>query len=696
MATLERIRNKGGIIVASIIGLALFAFIFNDFFGKGNNQAKGLEIGEINGTTISYEAYQNEVNQAEDFSKLRTGRTSVDENTRYQLRQQAWNQMVQDIILSEKYESTGIAVTTDEVLDMTTGKNVHPAIRQMFTDQQTGVFNKTAVINFLKNRKADPNYFFYWEYMKKMIINEKLFSKYSNLFQKGFYVTEAQAQSEAQAALRNVDFDFVAVKYNTIPDSTVEVSSSDISNYYNNNKEDFKQEAERTIEYVSYAVNPSDEDKEMAQKWITDTKTEFAAADTDPVQFVTMNSDIPYTNANLKLDDINISLKEFAKNGKKGDVYGPYLEDNTYKLSRIVDVKLMPDSVKARHILIQEANPADANKIADSLITVIKKGADFAAIARKYSKDQGSAVNGGDLNWFKEGQMVPAFNDACFSGNKGDIVKVETQFGVHIINIQAVGNKVTKYNIATLGREIKYSSKTYQKIYSEANKFAANNNTADKFLASIKSENLTPRYATFRANDKGVNGLENSRQLIQWAFEASVNDMSPTIYEFGNQFVIAVVTGAKEEGYASVDDSNIKNTIKAIVARDKKAEKIIAQFNNNIASSQSLSSVAQKMNATVATANNINFNSFQVPGAGIEPALVALASYSDVNKISTPVKGNNAVYVVKVTSENVAETANTEAAKAQFTQSIGYKVNYQLLQSLINNADVKDNRAKFF
>ncbi len=696
MATLERIRNKGGIIVASVIGLALFAFIFNDFFGKGKNQAKGMEIGEVNGTAISYEAYQNEVNQAEDFTKLRTGHSSVDENTRYQLRQQAWNQMVQNIILSDKYESTGIDVTTDEVLDMATGKNVHPAIRQMFTDPQTGAFNQSAVINFLRNRKADPNYYFYWEYMKKIIVNEKLFSKYSNLFQKGFYVTNAQAQSEAQAALRSVDFDFVAVKYNTIPDSTIEVSSSEISSYYSDNKEDFKQEAERSIEYVTYTVNPSEEDKEMAKKWITDTKDEFAAAATDPVQFVTMNSDIPYSNTNLKIDDVNISLKEFAKNAKKGDVYGPYLEDNTYKLSRMVDVRLMPDSVKARHILIQEANAADANKLADSLMTVLKKGADFAAIARKYSKDSGSAINGGDLNWFNEGQMVKPFNDACFSGKKGDIVKVETQFGVHIINIQEVGKKVTKYNIATLGREIKYSSKTYQKVYSEANKFAANNNSAEKFLGSIKSENLTPRYATLHPNDRNVNGLENSRQLIQWAFEADVNDMSPTIYEFGNQFVIAVVTGAKEEGYASVDEKTVHNSIREIIAKDKKAEKIIAKFNSNIAGSQSLSSLAQKMNSSVLTANNINFNSFQVPGAGPEPALVALATYSDVNAISTPVKGNQAVYVVKVTSENVAEKANEEAAKRQFTQSVGYKVNYQLLQSLIDNADVKDERAKFF
>ncbi|WP_282036870.1 peptidylprolyl isomerase [Saccharicrinis aurantiacus] len=697
MATLERIRNKGGILVAFMIGFALLAFILTDFFaGKGGNQPQSMEIGEVNNSTISYNAYQRELSQAEDFNKLRTGQSSVDENTRYQLREQAWNQMVQDIVMGEKYESLGIDVTTDEVLDLATGTNVHPAISQMFTDPQTGVFNQAAVVNFLRNRKADPNANFYWEYLKKVIVSEKLFAKYSNLVKKGLYITDAQINSEAAAKQRSVDFDFVAIKYNTIADSTLNISSSDIKTYYNKNKEDFKQDAERGIEYVTFTVNPSQEDKDMAEKWITDTKTEFAAESTDPVQFIAMNSDIPYTDINSKLENVEIVLKDFAKDGEKGDVYGPYFENNTYKLSRIVDVKMLADSVKARHILIQEQNPTEANKIADSLMTIINKGGDFAALARKNSKDTGSAVNGGDLNWFTEGQMVKPFNDACFNGKKGDVVKVETQFGVHIINIQAVGKKVKKYNIATLGREVKYSSKTYQQVYSEANKFAANNNTADKFTAAIKEQNLTPRFATLKANDKDVSGLENSRPLIQWAFEASVNDMSPTIYEFGNQFVIAAVTEAKEDGYASVSDEDVVRNIKRIVAKDKKAEKIIAKFNKEAASSQSLSSVAQKMNSNVQSANNINFGSFQVPGAGVEPALVALASVSEVNAISSAVQGNDAVYIVKVTSETIAENPDVSTTKLQLTQGNGYKVDYQLMQSLVDEAKITDERAKFF
>ncbi|MCW3788391.1 peptidylprolyl isomerase [Plebeiibacterium sediminum] len=695
MATLERIRNKGGILVAVVIGLALFAFILGDFLKRngGGNQANSIEVGEINGTTITYAEYQNEISQAEDFRKLQTGSSSLDENTQYQIRNQVWEQMVQEILMGEKFENAGIEVSTEEVLEMATGKNAHPAIRQMFSDPQTGVFNQAAVINFLRNRKNDRNANLYWEYIKKAIVNEKLNTKYANLYRKGFYTTQNMIESEANANLRTVDFDFVAVNYSSIPDSTIEVSNSEIKAYYNDHLEDYKQDAERTIEYISFAVNPSEEDKQLAEKWITDTKEEFSNPATDAGQFVTMNSDLPYEDKNLNAEDLRIAIKDFVVNGKVGDVYGPYLEDETYKLSRIVSIKEMPDSVRARHILIQEQNPATANAIADSLINLINKGSDFAELARKNSKDTGSAINGGDLNWFKEGMMVKPFNDACFNAKKGDVLKVETQFGVHIINIQNVGKTVTKYNVATLARDIKYSSKTYQQIYSEANKFAANNNTAEKFIEAIKTENQTPRFATLKANDRNVRGLENSRRLVQWAFEGEVNDMSPTIYEFGNQFVIAVITDAKEEGYQPVNE--VATRIKSLIAKDKKAEIIMKKFADNTKTSQSLSSLAQKMESTVQSATNINFAAYQVTGAGFEPALIGLATNAEVNKISIPVKGNRGVYVVKVTSETVAEKADLEAAERTLTQSNEYKVR-SLNNAIREEAEITDSRAKYF
>ncbi len=697
MATLERIRKKGGVLVAFVIGLALFAFILTDFFKKsGNQKPEGIEVGVVNSTTITYADYQNEFNQAEEFTKLRTRQNSVDENTQYQLREQAWTQLVSNIILGEKYENTGIDVTDAEVIDMATGKNVHPIIRQMFSNPQTGQFDQTMVVNFLRNRKSSAESEFFWNYIKKIMVTQKLQTKYNTLFKQGFYPTKSQIESEVKSSQRSVDFDFIAVPFSSIPDSTLNISQSAIEEYYNKHKDNFKQDEERTVEYVSFDVNPSEEDKELAEKWVEDLKDEFSASKTDAAQFVNMNSDIPYADKNLKADELRIAIKDFVTNAKEGDVYGPYLDDNTYKISRVVSIKQMPDSVRARHILLQEKTQAEANHVADSLIALIDKGADFADLARKYSADKNSAINGGDLNWFKEGTMVKPFNDACFNAKKGDILKVETQYGVHIINIQDLGKTVTKYNVATLAREIKYSTKTYQQVYAEANKFAANNNSADKFKSAIKTEKLTPRYADLKTTTRTVNGMDGSRRLVQWAFEANVNDLSPTIYEFGNKFVIAILTGKSEKGYRAVSSKEVINSIRPILARDIQAEKIMAKIKENAATSQSLTSLAQKMDVNVQTATDINFASYQVPGVGQESALIGLATTAEVGKISAPVQGNRFVFVVKVNSESTTDGTNADQIKAQLTQSNGYKVDYRLDASIQEKADITDARIKYF
>ncbi len=697
MATLERIRKKGGFLVAFVIGLALLAFILTDFFKRrGNQKPEGIEVGIVNNTTISYADYQNEFEEAEQFTKIRTRQSSINENTQNQLREQSWNQLVSNIILGEKYEQTGIAVTDEEVLDMATGKNVHPIIRQMFVNPQTGQFDQSLVINFLRNRNSSNESAFIWNYIKKAMVSQKLQSKYNSLFKQGFYPTKSQVEYETTAAQRNVDFDYIAVPLSTIPDSTLNISQSEIEAYYNKHKNNFKQDAERSIEYVAYEVNPSQEDKDLAEKWITDIKDEFSDPKLDAGQFVTMNSDVPYADKNVDAKDLRIGIKDFVLNGKDGDVYGPYFEDNAYKLTRIISIKQLPDSVRARHILIQGKNAAEANNLADSLINLIHHGSDFAALARKYSADKNSAVNGGDLNWFKEGTMVKPFNDACFNGKKGDIVKAETKYGVHIINIQDVGKLTTKYNVATLVRDVKYSSKTYQSVYSKANKFAANNNTAEKFKEAIKTEKLTPRYANLKTSTKNVNGMDGSRRLIQWAFESDVNDMSPTIYEFGNKFVIAIVTGKAEKGYKDVNSTEVTSTIRPLIAKDKQAAIITKKIKENAASSQSLSSLAQKMDVQVQTATDINFGSYQVPGVGQEAALVGLATTSEVGKISSPVQGNRFVFVVKVNSEKTTEPKDEEQVKAQLTQTNGYKIDYRLSSSIIDQADITDERIKYF
>jgi peptidyl-prolyl cis-trans isomerase D len=692
MATLERIRNRAGILVAAFIGLALLAFILNDLLGSGQKVFGGgnQRVAKIDGESIAIQDYQNQIAEYEDYAKLSSGRSSLDENTTIRLREQVWSQMIQKVVMDKKYEQLGLTVTADEIMDMVAGKNVHPSIRQMFTNPQTGIFDQAQVINFLQNKGSDPQANFYWSFLEKQLKAERLFNKYASLVKKGMYATTAQAKMEADAKNKEVDFNFVAVRYSSISDSLIKVTPSEIKSYYNKHKENYKVEASRDIEYVAFAITPTEEDKQAVYDWVNKQKEVFSNPSTDAIQFVNMNSETPASNRYWKPAQLSSELQRFIATAAVNDVYGPYLENETYKMSRLVSIKQLPDSVKARHILLNTSTPEANNKLADSLMARIKAGDDFAALARKFSQDPGSAINGGDLGWFAEGMMVQPFNDAAFMNNKGDVVKVDSQFGTHIIQIQDKGAAVTKYNIATIERKIDFSSKTHQNTYAQATRFAAENNTQEKFNEAIVKDNLVKRYGrNIGANDQSVGGIQSARELVRWAFEAKIGNLSP-VFEFGNEIVIAVLTSEQEKGYAKIQE--VSPSISLQLMNEKKAAQLMDQLKNT----SSLEGLASAKGSKVETASHINFGSFQVPGAGVEPALVAAATNAAEGKVTGPVKGNNGVYMLQVTASSPLATQDVKAEQAQLNQQNSYKIDYQLIPTIISKVDIEDNRIKFY
>lgn len=695
MITLETIRNRAGILVAAFIGFALFAFILTDLLSSGQSIWRGSQnkVAVINGEEISIDQYQEKVNIMEEFTKLNQNSSSLGEEMMSQLRDRTWDDMIQEKLMASKYEDLGLTVTGVEVADMTYGKDIHPAIRQMFTNQETNQFEKERVLAFLKNKQQDQNASFFWVVFEQQLVKERNLNKYKALVKQGLYVTKSQAASEAKAKAAKVDFDFTSKTYASVADNSVSVSESEISDYYSKHKSDYKQAPQRAIEFVAFPIVPSAEDEKLAAEQINKIKAEFAANSGDAFQYAKLSSDGTVDETNYSLSQVPASLRSFASTASIGSVTGPYEENGVLKVTKLASIKQMPDSVKARHILLAASDPRAEAK-ADSLMSLIRRGSDFGVIARTNSTDRGSAANGGDLGWFKEGMMVKPFNDACFNNSKGSVVKVATQFGVHIIEVQEVGKPVAKYGLATIEKKVNYSSRTYQAIYGKATKFALENNSREKFVAAAKKENLQLTPVTgLTATSRVVSNLESPRELVRWAFnEAEVGEISP-INELGNKFVIAILTGVSDDNYKSLADA--KYEITQSLLKEKKAAKIIADLSGATKSATSLSSVAQQAGSTVQTATNINFGSYQVPGAGAEPAVVALAANSPVGKITAPVKGNNGVYVVKV--NNISSTPeNLDMEKSYLKQSNGYKVEYKAYESIKAAAEIEDNRGRFY
>jgi peptidyl-prolyl cis-trans isomerase D len=700
MATLQKLRNKAGILIAAIIGLSIFAFVLQDLLtgGKSLLANSRIQFAEIDGKSVSYQEYADKVDKLAEYYRLRYGLSSLNEQMMQGVREEAWDNIVREYATMSEYKKLGISVPTDEVMDMVQGKNPHPIIRQLFADPQTGILNRSFLLQFIRTMDEDPSgaQKTIWLQLENQIISDKAFSKYNNLIRKGLYTTNLEAEDAFREGDKRVDFSYIRQLFTSIPDTAVTYTDADLRKYYEENLNQYMQEATRDIEYIVYEVIPSAEDDQNTLDWINGLKKEFETT-TDITDLVNIESDFPFDSVFHTKSELSESIGDFMFKAKPGDATGPYFENGAYKLARLTEIALRPDSVKARHILIQPDQRTSMERtkvIADSVKNLIVNGSDFATLAMTMSDDQ-SAQNGGDIGWFTEGQMVMPFNEACFGGKKGDLVVVKTQFGNHIIEVLDQSPRVKKVRVAILGREVKPSSKTYQGIYSSAVEFAGVNTTYDKFNAAIAEQNLTKRYASeLTVNQQTIPGLDYPRPLIQWVFEAKLHDIGPQIFELGNKFVIAAVTAIREKGPSPLEQ--IKNEIELEVRKNKKSEKIAREFIASIDADSSLDNIARKMGLQIQEASNISFSSVSIPSAGIEPKVIGEASVLPEGKLSAPVQGNNGVYLLKVNRITQSAEANTTGTKYRLNMMRQSRVYSEAYQALLDASKIKDNRYKFF
>lgn len=702
MATLQNIRNRGGLMIAIVIGLALGAFILGDMLNSGSKlmRPSQMKIAEIDGESIQYPDFQKKVEELSEVYKMNTQQTQIDENTWEQIREQVWQGYLMENILGKAAEKLGVTVSSEELFDLIQGNNPHPIIQQLFRNQKTGVVDKSAIIQFLKSLEAgaSPEQKAYWLYIENQIKQDKLNAKYNNLVSKGLYVTNDEAKKSLAAKNKSANFQYVMLSYSSIPDADVKVSDEELKAYYNQHKDEYKQDKTRRIEYVTFDVVASEADKAATQKWLNDAKAEFAAT-TDNQQYINVNSDTRFDPSFSKSNELPASLALWAFSAQPGDFYGPYFENGEYKLAKVDQFKMLPDSVQASHILINPQTIGSVEKakaIADSLKRNIELGGSFAEVAMKYSEDPGSKTKGGDLGWFKRKQMVPEFEEAAFSGEVNKLYVVATRYGFHIIKPTKKGKETNQVRLAILTKKVEPSSETYQKVYSEASKFASENPTVDAFNKAVVAQKLDKKLATMKENDREVTGLESSRQLVRAAFNAEqgnmcVNNEGSTIFEFGNKFVVAAMTGATEEGASTFEEARIR--VELAVRKEKKAQMLADKLKS---AGSDLASAASRLSTEVKEASGINFNSFSIPSIGFEPAVVGTVCSLPEGKVSTPIEGNNGVYLAKVTSFTTSTDADLKGEKNRIAQTLGYRAGSQVFESLKKVSEVVDKRAKFY
>ena len=704
MATLEKIRSKGVLLIV-VIGVALLSFIVGDFLTQGSTFfSKSREtVAEINGYKINIMDYQDLLDQITVFQKYETGQQDIDEQTMQQIRAYVWDQLVREQLLVTEANKMGLTISKEELSDQLIGNNIHPMIQQRrFFADESGRFSRALLLQFLNFKDDEPTdfqmqsllneYKKLWIFLEKTVKFSLLQEKYNTLISKSVVTNSLEAKLNFDANAKIVDVNYIVKPYYLIPDAEFSVTDKEIRDRYNKQIHLYRQEPNASIRFVSFNIQPHQEDFEEAEKFINNLKSEFETTD-EVTELVNMNSDRPYTGRNFTERTVPAHYKDFAFSGKTGDVMGPLFVNNAYTMARIMETGIMlADSVKLRHIFLLSTEESKT----DSIIRAIRGGADFGNLAREYSAVRQTAENNGEIGWIVDGDQAldkEILRDA-FSKRVNDVFTFKNAQGTQIIQIMERTTPRRKVKLAILERSVIPSSRTQSKIFNEAKRFAAGLKAAEFDSVAIKN-NYIVRQANeiFQTNEHILN-IPQTRQIVRWAFENSKGTVSD-VFECDKELIVAVITDVNKSRYRTFD--KVASQIRSEIVREKKAEKIIRDINEKLNSGTSLESLASGLDLEVKTAENITFGSFQFGMEGFEPAVIGKTISVELNKVSAPVIGNAGVFVIQPVNISKQENDfNLAAEKQNLSSRFRFSISNSIIMDMRDKAEIKDNRLIFY
>jgi len=712
MALIGRIRKNTWLLI-TVIGLALAAFILMDMMSGQQSLLGGQpsSYGSVGNQSIDINEFNSTEGILRDF--LYRG-SNIDG---YALKNQVWNYLVESKLVNKEADNLGIGIPKSELRELQFGTNLSPVISQRFTNQQTGQVDKQSLDAYkaqIDDNTMTPEFKRFWAHQEREVIKQRLQDKIAKMASAAIYTPSWMSDALNEDVNGSMNLAMVKVPYANVPSTDVALSDDDFKNYYNENKYLYKQDEEtRKVEYISFSVAPTKADTAFVREQIAASKTAFQNAENDSM-FVENNFGVMTPNY-LTTETLPESLSASVLTEPVGTVIGPYVEGQSYVLTKLVDRIVMPDSVATRHILISAQTPEQfvtATTRIDSFRTAIKSGsARFADLATKFSQDPGSKDKGGKYDAVSYGQFVPEYNKVIFeTGKIGELYSVQTSYGVHLVELLSRDNRstTTRVKLGNLSQPILPSDETTQLAYDEVYDVLKDN----KDMASLKAAtqgrpNVSVETTTaFKENDFSLGQLgtgQSSRDIIKWAFgnatdvgSADVGQASPKVYSYNdpalnyvNKYVIAGLGQILPEGTPSWQE--LRSDLEPMVVNRKKAEMLKGKMN-----SQDLLGLASSNGVTVDTVRNVRFAGNAPAALAAETDLIAQVGSLAANATSQPIEGRDGVYVVKVLNKTAAAAVNTTAIKSNVEGAYKGRLNSTLMQAVKKAVGVEDDRSSFF
>lgn len=724
MATLGKIRSKGPLLVI-VVGGALLAFIAQAAFEGLSAGNRSMDVGEVYGEELSAQEYQKMVEEYSNVVELTTQATSLSDEDMARVKDRVWQMYVNNKVIEHEAEELGLVVSDAEMQAILT-EGTHPMLRQTpFLNEQTGLFDKDRLQKFLTEyEKMDraqipaeyqeqyAKLYNFWMYTEKALRQARLAEKYQRLVSGGILTNKVEAEANYNDRVNTADFVMAAVSYNSVPDAQVKVEESDLKAIYDKKKPLFRQYVEtRDIKFIDVQVKASAEDRAAIEKEVKEAEAALAAGNDYKEIVRNADSEVNYFDLYYTKDGFTSDVAQRLEAAVVGQVVPTFYtaNDNTLNTFKVVSVAQEADSIKFRQIPVARATEDETKKLADSISTALKSGANFAELAKKY---------GG----MEEGQWIATKNyegvqnlDATteelfatvFAMGANEVKDLAVPNGRMIIQVQEKKNVTTKYKVALVKREVAFSKETYSKAYNKLSSFLASNPTIDQLTANAEKNGfrLQERNGLY-SDEYYVGGVRGTHEALRWVFQAEPGAVS-AMYECGDNdhlFVVAL-TGINEEGYVPFE--KVKEMLHAEALRDKKAEKILADIKK-----ANPTSMSQCSSISGAVTDSLKHVSYAMPSYvsathSSEPLISAYAETAVAGKLSAPIKGNGGVYMLQLLKkQKTDEKFNAETERQRVygknmqlifmpLQMKGMQIS-RFMNDLYLQADMKDDRYLYF
>ena len=704
MGIIGSIRKHSWIAVA-IVGIAIIAFILGDLT-KNNNSIP--DMGKVGNTVMTRQRFDDLTSQMENNYKMQQQVAQVPAEVQSQIREQVWQNFVDETLLEEQTSKLGLQVSTAEVSDMYTGQFLHPYMRQNFTNPQTGQYDYAYVNRIIENfDQLDTAQRLQWVELEKAVKKDRQQQKYAGMVTSGFYMPKAIAAkvSELNGEVANVRL--VALPFYTVSDDEVTLTDADYKAYYDEHRAEFRVTEEmRDLDFITFPVNPTPQDLAAIEADVRKVWAEFdTLSDSEIPFFVNGESHRSYDSSYVKASSFRAPLSDQIAAAEAGTKIEPVIVGNEWMMAKVLKTAVRPDSLRASVIYILNSNAGggittrsndQAKHLADSVLALLNGNKmTFEAALEQFSDDPQKNETKGDMQWQLDGGYGFLNEQIVNTPVGGHFVFEHPQgIGYFVVKVTDKTPASKKYRVALITREIEPSKATNDAVFAAAHKFAAANRTLVSFEASAQQENLQVRNARTNLMTENLAGVSNARQVIQWAFneETKVGTVADQVYECDGMFVVAALKDVFKKGYATLEQ--VKPMIELQVRNQKKAEILMARAEEAAKVGKDINSIAAKLNVAVDTLDSISFNDYYLGRYGMEPKVQATVAVTK-SGLAGPVKGTGGVYMVQVDGKSPNPNTNPDMAKGQLEQ--GYRNKARVLtQALRTSANITDQRNKFF